>query len=433
MKNSNNLKKSVCIIGAGVSGMTCAHLLKETNLEVFILEASDRYGGRIRGLKGFCEREIELGGEEIHGNNTHYYKLALEAGAEIFGYWEENTFYTNYKGEFKEIEKLSEKYPDLKFVWDLFEEVSYLRGKDYPDIPIKEYLKQNNISDDLDFLANAMFAVECGTDMGKLSIKGFSDLCKKWQAGDENYMINKLSHTDIITKSYKDIINSIEFNKEIKKVLYEDEKVTLIDQNNSSYSYDYCIITVPVTQIKKIIFQPVLPKDRIEAFDKINLDNIAKLVLKFKKQFWADDCSWLLIPGSINVFWPVTQGMKTNESILTGMVSGKQSLELNKLYQEDKQKFIDSILNDIEMYCKCKVKDDLVDFYWFDWKSVPFIEGGYSFPSVNEGNSRDIIREPLHNKLFFAGEAYARNGHIATIHGAIETAHEAVKLLTNLL
>jgi monoamine oxidase len=269
--------------------------------------------------------------------------------------------------------------------------------------------------------------------MCKLSIKGFSDICKRWQAGDENYMINKLSHTDIISKIYNDIIDSIQYNKEIKKVLYDDDKVTLIDNNNSIYTCDICVITVPVTQIKKITFQPVFSKERTEAFNKIHLDNVAKLVLKFKKQFWADNCSWLLIPGSINVYWPVTQGMKTNESILTGMVSGKQSQELNKLYQEDKQKFINIILNDIEKYCKCNVKDDLIDFYWFDWKSVPFIEGGYSFPSVEEGNSRDIIREPLQNKLFFAGEAYARYGHIGTIHGAIETAHEASKLIINLL
>ena len=100
-------KKSVCIIGAGVAGMTCGHLLKNKNYDVIILEASNTFGGRIKSLKGFTERDIELGGEEIHGNNTLYYRFASQAGADIYPYWNQKIFYSEYKGEFSDIDTLA--------------------------------------------------------------------------------------------------------------------------------------------------------------------------------------------------------------------------------------------------------------------------------------------------------------------------------------
>ena len=433
MNSINSVKKTVCSVGSGAAGMTCGHLLKKY-FNVIILEACETFGGRVRSLKGFCDREIELGGEEIHGNKTFYYKLAKEAGAEIFPAWEENT-YSEYKGEFNDIKALSENHIDLKNVWDLFEEIeetTYNKNEDYPDISVKEYLKNKGIPDDLDFLANAMFAIECGTDLDKLSIGGFSSICKKWKAGEDNYMVINMSHTEILKKSFINIVNDIQFNKQITKIEYKGETVVLYDQNYTKYSCDYCIITVPVTQIKKLNFEPILSQERIDCFNKLDMDNLAKLVLKFKKPFWPEDTSWIILPGYINVFWTVVTCKNSNEFVLTGMTSGGNARELNKLHDENKEKFIKRVIDDLEKSTKCTIMNNLIDYFWFDWKNVPFIEGGYTYPAIGEGNARDIIREPVENKLFFAGEAYARDGHIATIHGAIETSLESVRKIKKL-
>ena len=37
----------VCIVGAGVSGLRCAGVLLEHGVEVVIVEARDRVGGRV--------------------------------------------------------------------------------------------------------------------------------------------------------------------------------------------------------------------------------------------------------------------------------------------------------------------------------------------------------------------------------------------------
>ena len=111
------------------------------------------------------------------------------------------------------------------------------------------------------------------------------------------------------------------------------------------------------------------------------------------------------------------------------MISGSNARELNHLYNDNKDKFIKKVICEMEKSFKCSIMPLLMDFYWFDWKNDPFIEGGYSYLIVDEGNTRDIISEPIENKLFFAGEAYSKTGDLGTIHGAIETAYEATRKL----
>jgi hypothetical protein len=61
-----------------------------------------------------------------------------------------------------------------------------------------------------------------------------------------------------------------------------------------------------------------------------------------------------------------------------------------------------------------------------DWKKEQYIQGCYSYPSLNENNSRDILKKSIKEKLYFAGEATNVNGHFGSIHGAMETGKEAV-------
>ena len=71
-----------CGIGAGASGLYAAHLLQKKGAKnIQILEASLSYGGRIKTLSGFADFPVELGAEEIHGDNNVFYRLAKNAGA----------------------------------------------------------------------------------------------------------------------------------------------------------------------------------------------------------------------------------------------------------------------------------------------------------------------------------------------------------------
>jgi polyamine oxidase len=430
--NKNILQDpTICIIGAGVSGLACANKLKESGLNnIIILEASDKLGGRVRKYpkeNKFADIDLDLGGEEVHGKETYYYDIVSKNEGKLFYYWKINKFYLGYRNEINTIDEIINKSEnaDLNYVWNLFEDMSIYLKEDYPDMCLTDFLKIKNVSQDSFFLANAMMGVESGSDLDHISVKGYNEYYKNFRAGGENFFLTNMSHYDILAKAFNKILLNINFNSQVTRINYSDnQKILVSDKNDVTYECDFCVITVPVSQIPKINFTPNLPENFTNALNTLKLDSCAKVILKFKKSFWPKDSSWILIPGLINVYWSATQGKDSMCHLLTGMTSGENCRILNKLYKKDKKEFIDIILTDLSKGFNLK-KNELFelfeDFVWFDWSDVEFIEGGYTYAMVNEGDCRSVLRTFVNNRLLFAGEATASFGYFGTINGAIES------------
>lgn len=67
MKSNNQ----IIVVGAGLSGLYLACLLKNNGIDCIILEASERFGGRIQTLKGSLDTPLEVGAtwfSDVHEN-----------------------------------------------------------------------------------------------------------------------------------------------------------------------------------------------------------------------------------------------------------------------------------------------------------------------------------------------------------------------------
>uniref|UniRef100_A0A7M5X1J3 Amine oxidase domain-containing protein n=1 Tax=Clytia hemisphaerica TaxID=252671 RepID=A0A7M5X1J3_9CNID len=75
-------KKTVLIIGAGICGLACAReLTKHDAINVVVLEASNRIGGRIHSHTTEDGVSLELGAHYIHGTiGNPIYDFAVEKG-----------------------------------------------------------------------------------------------------------------------------------------------------------------------------------------------------------------------------------------------------------------------------------------------------------------------------------------------------------------
>jgi monoamine oxidase len=65
------------------------------------------------------------------------------------------------------------------------------------------------------------------------------------------------------------------------------------------------------------------------------------------------------------------------------------------------------------------------EFLYKNWANEPYIGGAYSYPSIHSAGQREVLASAISKKLFFAGEASNFNGHLATVHGAMETGYRA--------
>lgn len=72
------------IIGAGLTGLTLAYLLKDLNIDIKIVEARKRIGGRILSEDYHNNQPLELGATWLGNKHTHLNKLLKDLNIETF-------------------------------------------------------------------------------------------------------------------------------------------------------------------------------------------------------------------------------------------------------------------------------------------------------------------------------------------------------------
>lgn len=73
----------VIIIGAGAAGLAAAKVLEQNNVEYIILEATNRYGGRLKKDTTLADFPIDIGAEWLHSAPITLNKLKGKRGIEI--------------------------------------------------------------------------------------------------------------------------------------------------------------------------------------------------------------------------------------------------------------------------------------------------------------------------------------------------------------
>nr|KAF6294616.1 monoamine oxidase B [Pipistrellus kuhlii] len=77
-------KCDVVVVGGGISGMAAAKLLHDSGLNVVVLEARDRVGGRTYTIRNQMVKYVDLGGSYVGPTQNRILRLAKELGLETY-------------------------------------------------------------------------------------------------------------------------------------------------------------------------------------------------------------------------------------------------------------------------------------------------------------------------------------------------------------
>lgn len=241
---------SVCIIGAGMSGLAAADALSKEGYDVKVLEARDRIGGRIWT-------------ESSHG-------VALDLGASWIHGIEGNP--------------LIALADNLKILTRATSDRFIIRGRYGRQVPDDEAP---------DWLENVVSVQHsAGANLGDINTWAY------WRGsdytGDDVVLPEGYAHLlDAFSTDY-----DIRLGRVVSSVEVGQESVQLRDQSGLRQAFDAVIVTVPLGVLKQgsIVFDPPLPTKKQSAISKLGMGVLDKVYLHYSDVFWDEDVTWIATP-----------------------------------------------------------------------------------------------------------------------------------------
>ena len=392
-----------------MAGLAAARTLAEAGLQVSVLEASERVGGRILTVRN-GDAVIELGAEFVHGQPPDLWALIEEAGLATY----ERT------GEFLELQDghliLSEQ------------EVDALEAlKDYvgPDCSFAEYAEARGLQDEVGYVEgfNAANAQEISVlALGKQQIAEDSISGERmWRVTDGYSGV-----PDFVAERLQAAGGQILFNAQVASVRWEQGSVAASCLDGRDFQAARAVIALPlgVLQADTVRFSPALPTQ----WDTMRMGVVCRFTLVFRKRLWPASMSFLLTPGLMPPVWWTAH---PNESrTLTGWVGGPRARELsgsslrNSAISAAASAF--GLSQDV-------VEAELIGFHTHDWTADPYARGAYSWVPVGGLSVSESMSEPISDTLYFAGEHTDTTGHWGTVHAALGSGLRAARqILTSL-
>ena len=417
------LKTGVAIIGAGAAGLAAASLLTQRGVDVLVLEARDRIGGRAYTLQSYDGSwPVELGAEFIHGPAPATVALMNECGESATEALGDGYLLRNGR---------LEKNDDM---WESIERL--LRRVDLHgrDLTVEEFLKtltrgiaSKEQVEDLRALIEG-FDAAVTTDASAIAI------AKEWRSGENSTAARPINGYAPVMQYLARTVNARTLLRTCVEHVHWTKRNVRIRATRSGHAMDIraerAIVTVPIGVLRDqaIRFSPALPRAKQDAIDAIAMGPVIKVVLDFRSAFWESvengryrEAGFFQAPEC--AFRTVWTRMPQRTPLLVAWAGGGAADRLI-------DKRLDPIETAIEtcqrLFPSVDVRGELRNAYYHDWQADRFAGGAYSFLRVGGGDARKMLAAPLEETLFFAGEA-TNSDDTGTVAGALDTGYRAAR------
>nr|UXK97412.1 monoamine oxidase [Haliotis discus hannai] len=307
----NQYKAEVIVVGGGLSGLSAAKLLREQGVDVVVLEARDRVGGRTFTIQNDKVRYVDLGGAYVGPTQNRLLRLAREFGVKTFltNEVEDLAFFSRggmkrFRGTFppmggllswldmnnlfRTIDRLGEEIPlDAPWTaphaaeWDsmtmqqFFDKHCWTRStKTFMTM----FVNVNVTSEptEVSALWFLWYIANCG---------GMNRIFSTENGGQERKFVGGSQQISI--KMAEKIGNDrVLLNHPVSKIEHKPSEVVVQDVNGNRYTAKYVIIAAPLPIQNKIIYDPPLPSLRNQLLQRAPMGSVIKTFMYYSTPFW---------------------------------------------------------------------------------------------------------------------------------------------------
>lgn len=416
--------KKIAILGAGISGLTTAFLLKKKGYEVSVFEKSHRTGGYI-GTQYKDKYVVEIGANGFLNNEPKTLDLINQLGLhnELIASKEDSKIrYLMFNGKMraapvKPQEILKSDLLSFSSKMKVFKEM-WFPPKPSEDIAKKSIYEfiQNHFGDEIaeNIVRTAMIGIFAG-DAKLLSVdKTFNKLVQIEKehksllkglktsiakSGKSNLMSFKRGMQTLIDKLSTELKSEIQLSFEVIRIYQEEGKLSVETQGEEESQtfnkFDHVVITLPAHEIPNIALDFIDPS-LLSQFKKYPVAPVRTLTFAFKEKINYKGFGTLISPNEkLNILGflhpkDIFEGRcPPDKDLITVMMGGAFKPEVMKM---STQASFDLALKDLE---KVLGKLPAVENFWI-WNHVPGISQ-YNVDQVNFMNELEQKFSALSN------------------------------------
>ncbi|WP_088349787.1 flavin monoamine oxidase family protein [Bacillus cereus] len=443
--------KQIIIVGAGISGLVAASLLKEAGHKVTILEANNRIGGRIYTIREPFSRGLYFNAGPMRIPDTHKLTLAYIRKFKL----QLNLFINKtvsdiiYTNNIKTRLNIFEKNPSILGYPILESE----KGKTAEELmlyvlePILNYIKKDP-NKNWSIVEKKYKAYSLGTFLTEYYSDGAIDMIGVL-LDMEAYMGMSLIEVlremvfftsttkyyeitggmDALPKAFLSQLNENIFMRyKVEKIIQENSKVMMQVNHEQTIERfmvtgDVAIVTIPFSALRFVEIQPynLFSYYKRRAIRELNYIAATKIAIEFKSRFWekAGQCGGKSITDlPIRFTYYPSYGIHTPgaATVLASYTWADEALTWDSLPNRERIRY--ALKNLAEIYGDI-VYSEFVTGTSFSWSQNPYSCG--AFTAFEPGQELELFPyiTPPSGRVHFAGE------HTTLTHGWMQGAIES--------
>uniref|UniRef100_A0A8C2TL05 Amine oxidase n=3 Tax=Coturnix japonica TaxID=93934 RepID=A0A8C2TL05_COTJA len=442
----------VVVVGGGISGLSAAKLLHEFGLNVVVLEARDRVGGRTFTIRNKEVNYVDVGGAYVGPTQNRILRLAKELGIETYkvnvdGYfihykWGKsrqftslnpptwNPFvYLDYNNFWRTMDKMGKEIPpeapwdaphaekwDKMTMKELINKICWTKAvKDFATL----FVNVNVTSEphEVSALWFLWYVRQCG---------GTSRIFSVTNGGQERKFVG--GSGQISEKIMERLKGRVKLERPVVCIDQTGDNVIVETLNHETYEGKYVISAIPPILTTKIHFKPELPPKRNQLIQRLPMGSVIKCMMYYKEAFWKRKgcCAALFIDDEECPIGITLDDTKPDGSFpaIMGFILTRKAVKLASLSKEERRKKI------CESFAKAMQMEEAlhpVHYEEKNWTMEQYSGGCYTayFPPGIMYSYGRIIRQPV-DRIYFAGTETATQWS-GYMEGAVQAGERAAR------